>query len=58
MGNKSKTKWRLVWTAYLIIIIPVAIPALMLLYALMPFSFLVERIGTFKQYLIRTYKPD
>ena len=59
MGNKkSKAKWRAVWIAYLIIVIPVAVPALMLVYALTPFSFLVGRIGAFKQYLIRTYKPE
>lgn len=59
MGNKkSKAKWRAVWIAYLIIVIPVVVPTLMLLYALTPFSFMVERIGAFKQYLIRTYKPE
>ncbi len=59
MGNKkSKAKWRLIWTAYLILVIPVAVPTLMLLYALTPFSYLVERIGAFKRYLIRTYKPE
>lgn len=59
MGNKkSKAKWRLVWTVYLILVIPIAVPALMLLYALTPFSLLVERIGAFKWYLIRAYKPE
>lgn len=59
MGNKkSKAKWRAVWIAYLIIVIPVAVPGLMLLYALTPFSFLVERIKVFKEYLIRKYRPE
>ena len=58
MGNKSKTKWRLIWIAYLILAIPIAVPLLILNYLMLPFAFILEKIGTFKEHLIRTYKPE
>lgn len=58
MGNKSKTKWRLIWIAYLILAIPIAVPLLILNYLILLFAFILEKIGTFKEHLIQTYKPE
>lgn len=58
MGNKSKTKWRLIWIAYLILAIPIAVPLLILHYFMFTLSILVDRIGAFKEHLIQTYKPE
>lgn len=55
---KSKIKWRLIWTAYLLIVIPVAVPALIFCYLLIPFSWMVEVIVEFKRHLIEKYKPE
>lgn len=58
MGTKSKTKWRLIWIAYLIMVSPIAVPLLILSYFMLPFAFILEKIGAFKEHLIRTYKPE
>lgn len=58
MGNKSKIKWRVIWIAYLILVSPIAVPLMLLHYSMFFCSLLVERIGAFKEHLIRTYKPE
>lgn len=58
MGDKPKIKWRLIWIAYLIVVSPIAVLLLILHYFMFTLSILVGRIGTFKEHLIQTYKPE
>ena len=58
MGYKSKTKWRVIWIAYLIVVSPIAVPLLLLHYSMRVLGLLVDKIGAFKEHLIRTYKPE
>ncbi|MDC2392137.1 MULTISPECIES: hypothetical protein [Bacteroides] len=55
--NKSKLKWRVVWSLYCIPGVLLAIPILSFTYILMPFVWIAERMGRLKYYLIRKYKP-
>ena len=55
--KKSKLKWRIIWITYCVPGILLAIPILLLFYALKPFVWLCDRMGDLKWHLVRKYKP-
>lgn len=55
--KKSKLKWHIIWITYCIPGVLLAIPILLLSYALQPFVWLADRMGDLKLHLVRKYKP-
>ena len=58
MGNKREIKWRLIWTAYLLVAISIAIPIVILHITNMPFEWIADKMGKLKNCHITRYKSE
>lgn len=58
MGNKREIKWRLIWTAYLLVAISIAIPIVILHITNMSFEWIADKMGKLKNCLITRYKSE
>jgi len=56
--RKSKLKWRVVYAAYCVLATFISMPVLVLFLAMRPFGWIVDKMGDFKWYLVRKYKPS
>lgn len=56
--EKSKLKWRIVYAAYCVLATLISMPVLILFLAVRPLGWIVDKVGDFKWYLVRKYKPS